>query len=177
MPWDFVGLDLTMEMIRMGTARGLRNVRALVNGDAEDLPFRDRTFDAVVSAYVPKYVNTGRMAKEVGRVCKPGARAVFYDFARPGGIFAPFLGLYIYGGLRVAGRLLRLIGRGEAITFEALPGIIGGATWDGEIWTAMENSGFETVEAGPLTGGAVFGYCGRKKGRALTARPSVTLPP
>jgi demethylmenaquinone methyltransferase / 2-methoxy-6-polyprenyl-1,4-benzoquinol methylase len=164
--WRFVGLDLTEEMVRIGWAKGLPNVRLLINGDAESLPFLDQTFDAVVGCYVPKYVDTARLADELARVSKPGAAVVLYDFARPRGIFAPFLGLYIDGGLRVAGYLLKLGKRRSAFTFDALPGIIDRTDWDREITGAMERRGFATVEARTLTGGAVFGYLGRKRSRA-----------
>jgi len=161
--WTFVGLDLTEEMLKLGKAKNLGNVGPLVAGDGERLPFPDETFGAVVSCYVPKYVDVERMAQEVGRVSKPGAIAVFYDFARPRGMFAPLIDLYTRGGLRVVGRMLRLGRRKEAATFAALPRIIHMADWDRRILGAMGTNGFDTIEARPLTGGAVFGYCGRKR--------------
>jgi len=163
--WRFVGLDLTREMVRVGLAKGLRNVSALVNGDAENLPFTDGTFDAVISCYVPKYVSTARLARELARVCKPGGSVVLYDFARPRGFLAPFLGLYIDGGLRAVGSLLRLARSRMAFTFDNLPGIIERTAWDREITGAMEGRGFHTVESRALTGGTVFGYFGRKQER------------
>jgi len=165
MGWRFVGLDLTEEMVRIGKTKGLPNVCVLINGDAENLPFPDQTFDAVISCYVPKYVCTARLADELARISKPGAAVVLYDFAKPQGFFAPFLRLYIDGGLRVAGYLLRLGRRSAAFTFDKLPGIIDRTAWDREITGAMERRGFDTVEARKLTGGAVFGYFGRRQAR------------
>ena len=162
--WRFVGIDLTEEMLRVGLAKGLGNVSVL-EGDAEFLPFQHGTFDGVVCCYVPKYVRISGLARELSRVCRLGGTVVLYDFARPRGLFAPLLGLYIDGGLRVAGYFLRLAGSKAAATFSDLPGIIRMTTWDGEIVAAMEAEGFETVEAGPFTGGAAFGYCGRKRDR------------
>jgi len=161
--WKFVGMDLTKEIVKIGKAKILPNVCLLVNGDAENLPFQDLTFDAVVSCYAPKYVKTSRLVHEVCRVCKHGGSVVVYDFARPRGILAPFLGLYIRVGLMLAGLLLKLGKRSEESTFNNLPRIIYETRWDGEIAHAMEASGFDTLEAGPLTGGAVFGYFGRKR--------------
>jgi len=161
--WTFVGLDLTEGMMRLGKAKELSNVDALLRGDAEGLPFSDGSFDAVVSCYVPKYVAVRRLAAELGRVCRPGAKAIVYDFARPKGALAPFLNLYIGGGLRLVGRLLRAGRRVEATTFTDLPGIIGRASWDEEISGAMESNGFEADEARTLTGGVVYCYCGRKR--------------
>ena len=160
--WTFVGVDLTREMATLGNAKGLGNVSAVVAGDAEMLPFSDMSFDAVVGCYVPKYVNLAKLAGEVGRVCKPGAVVIFYDFARPRGLFAPFLNLYIYAGLRLVGRALALLRKSEARTFAELPGIISGTNWDTLVPDVMGKSGFGAIEAKPLTGGAVFAYCGKK---------------
>ncbi len=161
----FVGVDLTEEMVRAGKAKGLANVALLVNGDAESLPFPEEIFDSVVSCYVPKYVRLTKFAEELSRVSKPGAVVVVYDFARPRGPLAPFLGAYIRGGLGVAGFFSRLSGAGAAYAFDRLPDIIYRTTWDREIQRAMEGRGFETVAAERLTGGVVFGYCGRKRPR------------
>ena len=159
---SFVGLDLAEQMVRLGKAKGLGNVSLLVNGDAESLPFPDGAFDGVVSCYVPKYVSIRRLAEELARVTRPGAPVVLYDFARPQGLLAPFLGVYIQGGLRAAGFLSRLGGSGAAFAFERLPSIIGGTTWDEEVVGAMEMRGFETISTRRLTGGVVFAYWGRK---------------
>ncbi len=164
--WKFVGLDLTDEMVRIGRTKGLPNVSGLLNGDAENLPFPDQTFDAVVSCYVPKYVDVERLAEELARVSKPGAAVVMYDFARPRGPLAPFIGLYIRGGLRATGYLMKLGRMRAAFTFENLPGIIDRTDWDREIAGAMERRGFDTVESRPMTGGAVFCYSGRMGARA-----------
>ncbi len=161
----FVGLDLTREMVAIGKGKGLANVRLLVNGDAEALPFPDGAFDSVLSCYVPKYVRTSRLAAELARVARPGGVAVLYDFARLRGPLAPFLGLYARGGLRLAGALARLSRAGAGMAFDRLPDIIARSTWDEEIVPAMERRGFETVAAERLTGGVVFAYCGRKNPR------------
>jgi demethylmenaquinone methyltransferase / 2-methoxy-6-polyprenyl-1,4-benzoquinol methylase len=161
----FVGLDVTPEMARIGWAKGLANVPLVINGDAETLPFPDATFDAAVSCYVPKYVNMARLAGELARVVKPGARVVLYDFARPGGISAPLLQPYIQLGLRAIGLVLRKTRNTAAFAFERLPQIVDGTSWNTEVVEAMEDRGFETMAATPLTAGAVFAYCGRKLSR------------
>lgn len=160
----FVGLDLSREMIGLGRGKGLGNVALVVNGDAESLPFPDASFASVVSCYVAKYVRTSKFARELGRVTRQGGVVALYDFARPRGVLAPVLELYIQGGLRWAGLLLRFAGRRSAYTYENLPAIIDGASWDEEIEGAMEANGFRTVAAERLTGGTVFAYCGRKGG-------------
>jgi len=159
---EFVGIDLTPEMARIGWTKGLANVSLVITGDAETLPFSDETFDAAVSCYVPKYVSMTRLAGELARVVKPGARVALYDFARPRGISAPLLEPYIQVGLRAIGLVLRKTKNGAAFAFEKLPRIVDGTSWDKEVVEVMEDRGFETMAATPLTGGAIFAYCGRK---------------
>jgi len=161
---SFVGLDLTGEMIRAGQSKKVPNVVLLIRGDAESLPFPDGAFDSVVSCYVAKYVNMDALAGELARVTKPGASVVLYDFARPRGPLAPFIEIYIQGGMRVIGFLMRLAGSPEAFTFGNLPRIVDRTTWDMEVAARMEELGFDTVAAERLTGGVVFAYCGKKPG-------------
>jgi len=159
----YVGIDLTSEMAKRGWEKGLANVPLVVNGDAVSLPFPDKTFDGAVSCYVPKYVSVAKLADELARVVKPSARIVLYDFARPRGISAPLLEPYIQVGLRAIGYALRKAGSRAAFAFERLPQIIDGTSWDSEVVETMENRGFETMAATPLTAGAVFAYCGQKR--------------
>ena len=158
----FVGLDVTPEMARIGWTKRLANVPLVINGDAEALPFPDETFDAAVSCYVPKYVNMTRLAGELARVVRPGARVVLYDFAKPTGVSAPLLEPYIQVGLRAIGLVLRKTRKGPAFAFERLPQIVEGTSWDKEVVEVMEERGFRTIIASSLTAGAVFAYCGQK---------------
>jgi ubiquinone/menaquinone biosynthesis C-methylase UbiE len=160
----FVGLDLTADMLARGSSKQLPNVKLLVNGDATSLPFKDKSFDSVVSCYVAKYVDVGRFSQELARVSKEGATVVLYDFAKPRGWTAPFLQVYIQGGLSAAGFLMEQAGRGSAFAFTNLPSLVNETSWDSEIVKAMEVGGFETLETRRLSRGVVFGYCGRKKG-------------
>ncbi len=159
----FVGVDLSEEMLREGRAKALSNMALMLRGDAEELPFHSGTFDVVISCYVAKYVGVGRFAEEIARVAKEGATVVVYDFVKPSGPFAPLVEAYIQAGLRAAGFLLRLAGRGSAFTFTRLPGIVEGTVWEKGLVRAMEREGFETKAAVRLTGGVVSAYCGRRR--------------
>ena len=158
-----VGLDLTEEMLRVGMAKGLPNVSLLVNGDAEFLPFRDASFDAVVSCYVAKYVDFSRFASETARVVRPGGKVVLYDFVRPRGPFFPLLYVYIHGGIGLAGFLLRQVGGRAAFTLSNVPNIVDESRWDQDAARVMETNGFETRGLAHLTLGAVAMYSGRKR--------------
>lgn len=70
-----VGLDLTPHMIDKARARA-RAAGVQVDwviGDAEDLPFPDKSFDAVLSSFGVQFApNPDRAADELLRVCRPG---------------------------------------------------------------------------------------------------------
>lgn len=78
-----VGLDATGAMLdrarRRADAASLHKV-SFVEGDAENLPFDDGTFDAVVNrASLHHFLDPGRAIAEMARVLKPGGRAVIVD--------------------------------------------------------------------------------------------------
>ncbi len=161
--YRFVGLDLTEKMIRVGQTKDLPGVKLLVNGDAENLPFPDGSFSSIISCYVVKYVDLVKFAEEIARVTKPGATVVLYDFVRPRGPLAPFLELYVRGGMRAAGALLGLARNDSALTFINLPAIVDSSVWDSRIERVMESKGFQTRALRRLSGGIVCAYCGLKQ--------------
>lgn len=75
------GIDVSGDMLAVARERvrqkGVGNVEALFEMDAEDLKFPDAEFDAVVAMYVMSVVpNPGRCLSEMRRVCKPGGDIV-----------------------------------------------------------------------------------------------------
>ncbi len=154
---DVVGLDLSREMLMVGKRKSLPKV-ALIEGDAEALPYPGGVFDVAVSMYVAKYVDAGRFVGELARVMKPGGLVAMYDFARPVGPLAPALGVYVYGALRIAGFLMEAAGWAEAPTFSKLPGIIRRSHWYRGLQALMEESGFSDVREKTFAGGIVRAY-------------------
>jgi demethylmenaquinone methyltransferase/2-methoxy-6-polyprenyl-1,4-benzoquinol methylase len=55
-------------------------------GDAEQLPFPDRSFDGVTIAFGIRNVpDRGRALREMARVCRPGGRIAILELSEPGG--------------------------------------------------------------------------------------------
>ena len=82
-----VCLDLTPDMLREGEQaaqrEGLTNVTFL-RGAAEDLPYPDSVFDAVVSRFaVHHFVEPMVQVREMVRVCHPGGKVVLIDLVAP----------------------------------------------------------------------------------------------
>lgn len=83
------GLDISPKLIALGRSKypGL----ALIEGDAENLPFEDAKLDGVLlSGLVHHFPDPRRLAAEVRRVLKPGGRFVAFDPNR----MNPFMWLY-----------------------------------------------------------------------------------
>lgn len=153
-----VGLDLTEPMLRLAQHKGLSSLESLYLGDAENLPFRDSSFDVVLSCYVVKYCNSSQLAFEASRVLRPGGRLVIYDFSRPRGVMRPFVAFYVYGVLRAVGSLLRAFRAKDALTYEALPALIRTRKWDDGFEDTLRSAGFRHVGRKHLSGGAATGF-------------------
>ena len=76
----YTGLDLTPRMIEVANAKGIENARFVV-GDAENLPFDDESFDAVICANsFHHYPNPQAFFDGVARVLRPGGKLVLRDY-------------------------------------------------------------------------------------------------
>lgn len=87
------GVDIATGLLdaaeREAAAEGLK-IRYL-QGDAEDLPFDDGAFDAVVSTYGVMFASRPEAAaKELARVCKPGGRVAITTWTTDGNVFKMF---------------------------------------------------------------------------------------
>lgn len=149
-----VGVDLTKAMLDVAKAKQIHCLKILVLGDAEHLPFGEGTFDKVVSCYAVKYCDSQNFVSQIYRVLKPGGRLVFYDFAKPHGIFAPFHFFYVYGVLRLFGLLTKRFDHGISYTLGELPGIISRTQWEEELAPALEEHGFKSVSTRRMSAGA-----------------------
>jgi SAM-dependent methyltransferase len=72
-----VGLDLTPELFTVARRRAAQlNVTVdWVEGDAEDLPFEDSSFDRVLSVFGVQFAPRHEIvARELARVCRPGGQ-------------------------------------------------------------------------------------------------------
>lgn len=93
-----VGLDLTPELFATARRREWQYGVAVdwVEGDAEDLPFEDESFDAVLSAFGVQFApRHAVVAQQLARVCRPGGTIGLVNWTPEGQI----------------GELLRTIGR------------------------------------------------------------------
>ena len=81
---EVTGIDVSAEMLEKARRRverkQLKNVRAILEMDAEKMSFPDNSFDAVLALYVASVVpNPAQFAAEIRRVCRPGGTIVIVN--------------------------------------------------------------------------------------------------
>lgn len=149
---QIVGVDLTEQMLRQGqrnvSAAGLRGRVRLVAGRAEQLPFPDRSFDALTFTYLLRYVQDPQATlTELARVVRSGGKVASLEFLRPPSLFWRFW-WWLYtrlllpvGGALTGGREWFTVGRflGPNISrhYRRYP-----VSWTVEAW---RRAGFEDV--------------------------------
>ncbi len=158
------GLDLSAGMLHYGrlkvAAAGLEDRIELVQGDSENLPYGEASFDAVtVSFGVRNFENLERGLAEMHRVLRPGGKLVVLEFSRI--TFAPIRwGFNFYFGkiMPLIGRLQSKDPRAYAYLFESVQ-----AFPSGKAFTAkLEKVGFKKTECKALTFGIASIYSGVK---------------
>ena len=103
-----VAADFTPAMMAVGRNRLRRlNIRWCA-ADAQQLPFRGASFDAVVSGYLIRNVSDARAAlQEQLRVLRPGGRMACLETApRPRGALRPVVRVYLDRIIPVLGQLI-----------------------------------------------------------------------
>jgi demethylmenaquinone methyltransferase/2-methoxy-6-polyprenyl-1,4-benzoquinol methylase len=157
------GLDQSEEMMRRSKHP---EATRFVAGQAERLPFRDATFDAVTFTYLLRYVDDpAATMRELARVLKPGGTMAFLEFFVPEGAALRSLWLlYTRWVMPAIGRIAskewwdagRFLGHSISDYYRSYPLAAQGDWWAG---AGMEDVRYRTMSLG---GGAVF--WGRKGG-------------
>jgi ubiquinone/menaquinone biosynthesis C-methylase UbiE len=82
-PASYTGLDLNPASVDLCRKRHKLPGLDFVQGDAQDLPFADETFDAVINVEAShQYPNFERFLAEVARVLRPGGHFLYADNCR-----------------------------------------------------------------------------------------------
>ena len=86
-PSRYTGLDLNHEGIRFCRERHRIDQLAFVQGDAQNLPFENDSFDAVINVEASHcYPSFPRFLAEVTRVLRPGGQFLYADFRFTSGL-------------------------------------------------------------------------------------------
>ena len=152
-----VAADFTLEMMRVGNRNGSLPWSA---ADALNLPFGDKTFDAIVSGFLMRNVGDIQQAlKEQYRTLKPGGRIVILDTTKPKrNLFSPFIWLHMHVVIPLLGRIIS--GFGEAYNY--LPNSTEGFLTAEELTVRMAAVGFKRINFDRLMFGTIAIHWGEK---------------
>jgi demethylmenaquinone methyltransferase/2-methoxy-6-polyprenyl-1,4-benzoquinol methylase len=161
-----VGADITRAMLSQAQARARRDGAGrldLVECDAEAAPFRDDSFDAIVFAYLLRYVSdVPATLRGLVRLLRPAGVMIWLDFAVPAGPAYPLWRLYTDFLLPAGGRLYSKAWR-EASGFlgQSIRGFY--KQWPEErLLEEWRRSGLVDVETKRLSLGGAIVVWGRK---------------
>lgn len=160
-----IGLDFTAEMLEFARLKTDREdtpgsipgptVRYL-QGDAQNLPFEDGSFDVVSIAFGIRNVQDPSLAlREFFRVLRPQGRLVVLEFDRPK--FAPMRWFNDFYCGQVMPRTATWLSRDKSGAYRYLPKSVGAFMTSAELAKAIEGTGFGPVAQRAMT----FGICVR----------------
>lgn len=163
-PQKITGLDISLGMLDFGRKKvgkaGLNNIIDLVEGDSENIPFADNSFDAVtVSFGVRNFAHLSVGLAEILRVLRPGGKLVVLEFSKPATpVIKQFYSLYME---HIAPGFGNLLSKNKcAYTYlnqsiKQFP--------EGENFTQiLKQTGYQNLQRKPLTFGICTIYCGQK---------------
>lgn len=160
-----IGIDPSREMLELGRAKlkalGVGEKVILVQGFAENLPFKGDTFDAVTIAFgIRNTVDPLESLQEMRRVLRSGGKARILEFAIPRNrFFSPFYMFYLRNALPFVGSFF-----GRKNEYKYLARSISEFPQRDRFTQLMKKAGFTVKKPIELTMGAVIIYIGVKEG-------------
>ncbi|MBV9180707.1 MAG: bifunctional demethylmenaquinone methyltransferase/2-methoxy-6-polyprenyl-1,4-benzoquinol methylase UbiE [Acidobacteria bacterium] len=149
-----MGVDFSHAMLRLASAKSrTRSLYALVSwveADALQLPFADRSFDLVTSAFgFRNLADYDAGLREIRRVLRPGGECGILEFSQPAGLLGWLYHLYFRHVLPKIGTMLS----GVPGAYAYLPSSVARFPSASEMLARMRTSGFSKVAWRPYTGG------------------------
>lgn len=163
-PEKIIGLDISANMLNFGREKikkvKLDHIIQLEQGDSENLPYEEASFDAVMAAFgVRNFENLEKGLSEMVRVLKPGGTFVVLEFSKPR-IFPLKQGFNLYFKyiLPVIGKLRSKDNRAYKYLYESVqvfPDY-------GRFTSIMKRVGCKSAEYKVLSAGICCIYLGKK---------------
>ncbi len=152
-----IAADFTLEMMHVGRKP---NDPPYSAADALNLPFKDSTFEAVISGFLMRNVtDVNRSLQEQYRALKSGGRIVILDTTRPKkNILSPFIWFHMHVMIPLLGKLIS--GVGDA--YEYLPDSTEQFLSAEELAARMTSAGFKNVYFKRLMFGTIAIHWGEK---------------
>ena len=156
--------DINWDMMAAGrskrtNAAARRRIR-YVQGDAEQIPFPDDTFDAVMVGFAVRNITHMKQAfKEMVRVLRPAGKFLCLEFSRP--VWGWFRWLYDFYSFNVMPALGKAIA-GDKKAYTCLPETIRQFLLPHELSEIFEEAGLSRIRYRLLTNGIAVAHIGFK---------------
>lgn len=163
-PSKIIGLDLSEEMLTVGRKKMVKKELdqkiEMVQGDSENLPFEDESFDAVIVAFgVRNFQNLQKGLNEMQRVLKKGGKMVILEFTKPRNLlFKTSFNLYFKYILPLIGRITSKDPKAYRYLYESVQAF---PDYD-KLVAYMENAGLKNNSWDSLSFGICAIYTGEK---------------
>lgn len=161
---QITGADISEGMLEVGrekvAKKGLDAKIVLEQGDSENLPYADNTFDAITVAFgVRNFQNLHNGLKDMMRVLKPGGQLVVLEFSQPKRFpFKQIYWLYFKAVLPTVGKLVSKDPRAYTYLPESVEAFPYGEAFEGE----LRKAGLKPTLTRPVTFGIASIYQARK---------------
>ena len=155
-----LGFDVSASMLARAEQKFGRDGIDWLQGDAQNLPFADESFDVVASAFVMRNLpDLAGSFEEMARVLKPGGRLVGLDITHPPD--TPWGRVLRFGFEQGVTRVAGLVS-GDRSAYRYLPNSLSGYPTADELSAMLESVGLIDVSYRRLSMGAVALHVGRK---------------
>jgi len=162
---ELVGVDMTQAMLdvaqrKLQGRQAQEDVR-LICADAQDLPVQDNSFDVATMGFgLRNLEDPVQGLREMGRVLKPGARALILEFApAQKTLFGRLYARYLQTMIPVIGGVVT----GSKVAYEHLSCSIQGFFQPARLLDTMQDCGFSDTWAHALFGKIAYIYVGTKE--------------
>jgi demethylmenaquinone methyltransferase/2-methoxy-6-polyprenyl-1,4-benzoquinol methylase len=157
-----LGVDVSLNMLRIFRQKALRKKVKNLNllcAEAENLPFKDETFDVCLVAFgVRNFSDLGMGLSEIYRILKPGGKLAVLEFSLPDKTFRSVYFFYFRKILPLIGRIFSK--HKDAYTY--LPESVLKFPEGGSFVKILNDIGFREVKMWRLTFGVVTFYLAYK---------------
>jgi demethylmenaquinone methyltransferase/2-methoxy-6-polyprenyl-1,4-benzoquinol methylase len=163
-PDKITGLDLSAGMLKVGIEKvkekNLESIIEMIQGDSENLPFQDNTFDAItVSFGVRNFENLDKGLSEINRVLKPNGTFIILEFSQPRKVpMKQLYGFYSKYILPFFGKLIS----SDSSAYTYLPESVEAFPYGEKLLAILRENGFVNEKAKELSFGISTIYSSQK---------------
>ena len=133
------GTDLTYEYLKL--AKNRHSYTLLTNALAEFLPYKDDSFDVIVSSYLVKYAELSTMVREHWRVLRKDGIIIIHDFTYPNTRMMKVLWHFYFQILNELGKIIS----SWSDVFSNLDKLIQLNPWVNNLVRELEKAGFTSI--------------------------------